>query len=140
MSSIEMPYHIELVLTDGLVFAEDCEIKGNAAEMLKTLIEEKGESGDGYKSLEIDVTASIYATPYVPAKIYGPPENCYPEEGGDFDVESLEHAETGIDFAEILPKEALADIETRLMQESNKQADEDRGEYLYEQWKDKQGY
>ena len=133
-----MTYNIELVLTDGLVFAEDCEIKGDPAERLHALIEEKGESGDGYKSLEIEVVASIYATPYVPAKISGPPEHCYPEEGGDFDVESLVHAETGIDFAEILPKEALADIETRLMQESNKQADEDRGEYLYEQRRDKQ--
>lgn len=25
-------------------------------------------------------------TPYIPAQICGPPENCYPEEGGEFEI------------------------------------------------------
>lgn len=34
------------------------------------------------------VTGSV--SPYVPARTYGPPEDCYPEEGGEADVESIE--------------------------------------------------
>lgn len=31
----------------------------------------------------------IYYTPIIPAQVSGPPENCYPEEGGDFELEGL---------------------------------------------------
>lgn len=40
---------------------------------------------------EIEHSACITftATPYVPAKIYGPPEHCYPAEGGEVEVEEI---------------------------------------------------
>lgn len=34
--------------------------------------------------------------PLVPAKISGPPENCYPEEGGEHEPTECEHCETEI--------------------------------------------
>jgi hypothetical protein len=35
---------------------------------------------------EIDVLVQVDYEPYVPAKTYGPPENCYPAEGGGHEV------------------------------------------------------
>lgn len=35
---------------------------------------------------EHEVHLDIFATPYVPAKISGPPEDCYPEEGGEWEI------------------------------------------------------
>src|SRR3989304_407600 len=37
---------------------------------------------------ELELTGTVY--PYVPAKISGPPENCYPAEGGNAEDVSLE--------------------------------------------------
>ena len=37
--------------------------------------------------LEIEVGANV--TPYVPAQTSGPPENCYPEEGGESEIQSV---------------------------------------------------
>lgn len=34
-----------------------------------------------------EITSS---SPYVPAKTWGPPENCYPEEGGEIEFELLD--------------------------------------------------
>jgi len=37
--------------------------------------------------VEFEVTFS--STPFVPAKTYGPPENCHPAEGGEVEIESI---------------------------------------------------
>ena len=42
--------------------------------------------------LEIDITARL--SPYVPAKINGPPEKCYPAEGGEIEDWSAEFTNT----------------------------------------------
>jgi hypothetical protein len=35
---------------------------------------------------EHEFELQIEYSPIIPAQTYGPPENCYPEEGGDFDI------------------------------------------------------
>lgn len=37
-----------------------------------------------------EFNADVTITPYIPAKITGPWEFCYPEEGGEMDIESIE--------------------------------------------------
>lgn len=45
---------------------------------------------------KITVQVSCYLSPYVPAKISGPPEHCHPEEGGE--LEDLKATVNGADF------------------------------------------
>lgn len=49
---------------------------------------------------EHETELSVYYTPIVPAQTYGLPENCYPEEGGDFEIdqEVCPKCGTPIDF------------------------------------------
>ena len=35
--------------------------------------------------------------PVIPAQTYGPPENCYPEEGGEFEPEECHHCGKAFD-------------------------------------------
>lgn len=37
--------------------------------------------------IELDIEADV--SPYLPAKTYGDPDNCYPEEGGEVDITSV---------------------------------------------------
>lgn len=57
-----------------------------------------------YTCPECDAETELDVEPIIPAKIYGPPENCYPAEGGDFTP--TECAECG---AEIRP-ETVCDL------------------------------
>lgn len=47
---------------------------------------ERGED-ETYKVLSLEITGHV--SPYVPAKTWGPPENCYPAEGGEVEIESI---------------------------------------------------
>ena len=38
---------------------------------------------------DVEFEVEFSSTPYVPAKISGPPENCYPAEGGEVEIESI---------------------------------------------------
>jgi hypothetical protein len=43
--------------------------------------------GDEAAELEVEVTFT--QTPIIPARLYGPPEDCYPEEGGEREIVSV---------------------------------------------------
>lgn len=38
---------------------------------------------------DVEFEVEFSSTPYVPAKIYGPPELCHPAEGGEVEIESI---------------------------------------------------
>lgn len=38
----------------------------------------------------LEMTANVRFTPYTPARTWGPPEDCYPEEGGEIEFDALE--------------------------------------------------
>ena len=38
---------------------------------------------------DVEFEVEFSSTPYVPARISGPPENCYPAEGGEVEIESI---------------------------------------------------
>lgn len=62
---------------------------------------------------EIELVARGDYQPCVPAKTYGPPENCYPAEGGYFQIYSLRRdlgkGKVGEEIE--LPADILSDIE-----------------------------
>jgi hypothetical protein len=52
------------------------------SEYRHTFYVERGEE-------ELELVAVLNVEPYIPAKISGPPENSYPEEGGDCEIEAI---------------------------------------------------
>ena len=59
---------------------------------------------------EFEVTFS--ATCPVPAQISGPPESCYPAEGGDIDIEEVKLA--NVDIMKLLSAECISRIEDKI--------------------------
>ena len=133
----ETKYSLELVLEDGAVFVGEDEISGKDGDTLKALIQREGREFKSWMLLEITCAASVYRTPYDPGLTYGPPEKCYPPEGGDFDLESLIHKPTGIDLLPHLSADAVATLEVKIQDASEQDEDEARGEYLYELRRDR---
>lgn len=82
---------------------------------------ERERDDDDYDTFEITVYFNI--SRYIPARIFGPPEDCYPAEGGN--VEDLWAMLDGDNF-ELTEKER-AEITTYL--EENYQEDYDDGYY-----------
>ena len=38
---------------------------------------------------DVDLTVNFFATKPVPARLYGPPEDCYPAEGGEVELDTI---------------------------------------------------
>ena len=38
---------------------------------------------------DVDLTVNFFATKPVPARLYGPPEDCYPAEGGEIELDTI---------------------------------------------------
>lgn len=72
----------------------------------------------------------LYVTPLVPARTYGPPELCYPEEGGEFEPECCENCgaefEPGVIWDRVRDQEAAME-ERRAEDENQRRIDERNG-------------
>lgn len=83
--------------------------------------------GDAEFEVEFD------ASRYVPAKTYGPPENCYPAEGGEVDIISIQVG--GFDMLDFLSDSTISVLKSKaeeaapeLFKELDDQAAEDAAE------------
>jgi hypothetical protein len=69
---------------------------------------EINEDGE-WAEYEFEITFTV--SPFVPAKLWGLPENCYPAEGGEVEIEKIECTDTKRTFSErewVLMKNWLA--------------------------------
>jgi hypothetical protein len=83
---------------------------------------------------EIDCNATGSMVPYVPAKISGPPENCYPAEGGYCEDVCVKRKDTGEDITDKLNEIEMERVENALAEgaaslEENYNDYNDEGEY-----------
>ena len=70
--------------------------------------------------IEHVVEVEAYCSPYDPGRISGPPEHCYPPEGGECEEIKITDSETGHEFSD----EELGDELGRLMEKSEELAPE----------------
>ena len=96
-----------------------------------------------FNVLGYDFEVEFEATPYEPARISGPPEYCYPAEGGDVDIISVSLGEW--DVTEILSESVMEMIQTTVedyacSDEPMREAAADLAEYLYESARDEALY
>lgn len=70
---------------------------------------------------EYEVSASV--SKYVPAKISGPPENCYPAEGGEVEIDSITLNGKDVDLEDFSPKE-IEKMEEQLFEAAQDDADD----------------
>ena len=77
-------------------------------------------------------------TPFVPAQVSGPPENCYPAEGGEADIITV--TLEGHDLTDVLSEDVMLKINEDLVEYlcSDISYDEecDRADYEFEQQRD----
>lgn len=68
---------------------------------------------------ELDIVVSGEYEPYVPAKTLGRPEDCYPAEGGYFQISSIKRSLPGGKMGEEieLPPDLLAELEEDIYEE-----------------------
>lgn len=71
---------------------------------LCTTYEREDEDGGVISSVELRITADV--SPYIPARTYGPPEDCYDAEGGTVDLIKVEVEGPGGVWRAIKPEPA----------------------------------
>ncbi len=61
---------------------------------------------------DVDLTVHFFATKPVPARVYGPPEDCYPAEGGEIELDTIYLDEWEI--SSLLSPAVISHIQTTL--------------------------
>ena len=83
-------------------------------------IEPEGPLAEGQEYLdEVEITVTGTVNPYIPAKTWGDPDNCYPAEGGD--VEDIEATINGQTVE--LSVEQMGRVETDLLEAAADEAE-----------------
>ena len=96
-----------------------------------------------FNVLGYDFEVEFEATPYEPASISGPPEYCYPAEGGDVDIISVCLGDW--DVTEILSESTMnhitSEVEAYVCSDMPaREAAADLADYLYESARDEALY
>jgi hypothetical protein len=74
---------------------------------------------------DIDCLATGSPIPYTPARISGPPEDCYEAEGGYCEDICVKRSDTGEDITEKLSEADLERISDEIMEKANDYAEAD---------------
>ena len=83
--------------------------------------------------LDLDVT---YSASYTPAKLSGPPEDCYPE---DSECEVTSIAYGGEDITDLLSEKVLEQIEAKVWEDANENwAESPDPDAMYDAWREEQ--
>jgi len=72
------------------------------------------------KSVELEINYNF--TPGRPAKLWDIPENCYPEEYPEIEIESIICGEE--DIIDVISKDIINLIEEKILEEENKEQDD----------------
>lgn len=100
---------------------------------------------EGAIYLTIEVEGNV--SKYVPARTYGPPEDCYPEEGGEVDItdfraikaKSACPTDPPIDVSGVTSGDIewlLSEFDTQKITDALVEADLDDGRDHYDEWRD----
>ena len=96
-----------------------------------------------FNVLGYDFEVEFEATPYEPASISGPPEYCYPAEGGDVDIISIILGDWEVTdiLSEYILEKIQAAVEAYVCSdEPMREAAADPADYLYESARDEALY
>ena len=72
---------------------------------------------------DVELTVNFYVSKPVPARIYGPPEDCYPAEGGEIELDTIYLGEWAI--SSLLAPAVIAHIQTELEKSLSELFEED---------------
>lgn len=72
---------------------------------------------------DVELTVNFWATKPVPARIYGPPEDCYPAEGGEVELDTIYLGEWEV--SSLLAPAVIAHIQTTLEESLSELFEED---------------
>lgn len=90
---------------------------------------------------EVELTITGEAEPYIPAKIMGPPENCYSAEGGTASIIDVLYKPEGSDSFENWPGTLTSkeeeEIEEMLVSQAAEDAEDARGDAMIEAYLDR---
>ena len=64
--------------------------------------------------IEIEIEVEFDATPYNPGVTSGPPEACYPPEGGEVEITQITYNDKPIELSEADQKKVQEDIEQQV--------------------------
>lgn len=72
---------------------------------------------------DVELTVNFFASRPVPARTYGPPEDCYPAEGGEVELDTIYLGEWEV--SSILAPAVIAHIQTTLEESLSELFEED---------------